>query len=90
MDIVFLFVQLQSQDTRIGMHKVILMWMTGCAVGSRLFILSAGIGNTTETSYIRAFVALCVGEGFHVAVLNHLGGLDHSPLTGNRIFTYGP
>ena len=52
-----------------------------------LFIV--GIGNTSEASYIKAFASTCVREGFQVAVLNHLGGLEHVALTGNRIYTYG-
>lgn len=52
-------------------------------------LLVVGIGNTSETSYIKAFASTCVREGFQVAVLNHLGGLEHVALTGNRIYTYG-
>ena len=54
-----------------------------------LVLLVVGIGNTSETSYVKAFASTCVREGFQVAVLNHLGGLEHVALTGNRIYTYG-
>ena len=63
------------------------IWISDVSPVLLLFIV--GIGNTSEASYIKAFASTCVREGFQVAVLNHLGGLEHVALTGNRIFTYG-
>ena len=70
-------------------HNIIIsgFWISDFSLVLLLFIV--GIGNTSEASYIKAFASTCVREGFQVAVLNHLGGLEHVALTGNRIYTYG-
>ena len=50
---------------------------------------STGIGNCSETDYIRAFVHYGVTNNYRVAVLNHIGALQDTSITGNRLFTYG-
>jgi abhydrolase domain-containing protein 2 len=54
-----------------------------------IYLLCPGIGNSCETCYVRAFVHQVVASSYSVAVLNHIGTLRDSPLTGNRLFTYG-
>lgn len=54
-----------------------------------IYLLCPGIGNSCETCYIRAFVHQMVASSYSVAVLNHVRTLRDSPLTGNRLFTYG-
>ncbi len=51
--------------------------------------VSPGIGNTSESVYIRRVVHLAQLQGYRVAVLNHVGVLKCVPLTGNRMFDYG-
>ncbi|CAI8017455.1 Abhydrolase domain-containing protein 2, partial [Geodia barretti] len=56
---------------------------------SLFFLLCPGIGNCSETFYIRSFVHYLLSNGHNVAVLNHVGTLTDVPVTGNRLFTYG-
>ncbi|KAF4519104.1 hypothetical protein B566_EDAN010526 [Ephemera danica] len=49
-----------------------------------------GIGNTSESVYIRTFVHHATHQGgFRCAVLNHVGALASVPVTAPRLFTYG-
>lgn len=48
-----------------------------------------GIGNSSETVYIRTFVHYAQCHGYRVAVLNHIGALPTVQVTSSRIFTYG-
>jgi len=48
-----------------------------------------GIGNSSETDYIRTTVNLLQKNGYRCAVLNHLGVLPNVRLTAPRIFSYG-
>lgn len=48
-----------------------------------------GIGNSSETVYIRTFVHYAQCHGYRCAVLNHIGALGSVQVTSSRIFTYG-
>lgn len=48
-----------------------------------------GIGNSSETVYIRTFVHYAQCHGYRCAVLNHIGALPSVQITSSRIFTYG-
>lgn len=48
-----------------------------------------GIGNSSETVYIRTFVHLAQSMGYRCAVLNHIGALNSVEVTSSRIFSYG-
>lgn len=48
-----------------------------------------GIGNTSESVYIRTFVHYAQCHGYRCAVLNHVGALHTVPVTAPRIFSYG-
>lgn len=48
-----------------------------------------GIGNTSESVYIRTFVHWAQCHGYRCAVLNHVGALRSVPVTAPRIFSYG-
>ncbi|KAF5301125.1 hypothetical protein FQR65_LT08955 [Abscondita terminalis] len=48
-----------------------------------------GIGNTSESVYIRTFVHWAQRHGYRCAVLNHVGALHSVPVTAPRIFSYG-
>ncbi|CAG0889994.1 unnamed protein product [Darwinula stevensoni] len=48
-----------------------------------------GIGNSSETLYIQAFVHYIQIKGLHCAVLNHIGTLSNVQPTTPRIFSYG-
>lgn len=48
-----------------------------------------GIGNSSETVYIRTFVHLAQSMGYRCAVLNHIGALPSVEVTSSRIFSYG-
>lgn len=48
-----------------------------------------GIGNTSESVYIRTFVHYAQCLGYRCAVLNHIGALPSVQVTACRIFTYG-
>lgn len=48
-----------------------------------------GIGNTSESVYIRTFVHWSQCHGYRCAVLNHVGALRSVPVTAPRIFSYG-
>lgn len=48
-----------------------------------------GIGNTSETVYIRTFVNTALNCGYRCAVLNHIGALNSVEVTSSRIFSYG-
>lgn len=48
-----------------------------------------GIGNSSESVYIRTFVHYAQCHGYRCAVLNHIGALGSVQVTATRIFTYG-
>lgn len=48
-----------------------------------------GIGNTSESVYVRTFVHYAQCHGYRCAVLNHVGALASVRVTAPRIFTYG-
>ena len=52
-------------------------------------LICPGIGNNSETIYVRAFVHHAVTSGYRCAVLNHLGTLETVKLTSPKIFGYG-
>lgn len=52
-------------------------------------VISPGIANSSETSYICTFVHYAQQHGYRVAVQNHLGAVLGIPLTSPRFFTYG-
>lgn len=52
-------------------------------------VICPGIGNHSETHYIRTFVDYSQKQGYRCAVLNHLGALPNIELTSPRMFTYG-
>ena len=53
--------------------------------GTSLSHYIIGIGNCSETFYIRSFVHYLLSNGHNVAVLNHVGTLRDVPVTGNRL-----
>ncbi|XP_011495795.1 PREDICTED: abhydrolase domain-containing protein 2 [Ceratosolen solmsi marchali] len=48
-----------------------------------------GIGNSSESVYIRTFVHFVQCHGYRCTVLNHVGALSSVKVTAPRIFTYG-
>jgi len=48
-----------------------------------------GIGNSSESVYIRTFVHFVQCHGYRCAVLNHVGALSSVKITAPRIFSYG-
>jgi hypothetical protein len=48
-----------------------------------------GIGNTSESVYIRTFVHYAQCHGYRCVVLNHVGALGSVKVTAPRIFSYG-
>ncbi|XP_070496963.1 abhydrolase domain-containing protein 2 [Chironomus tepperi] len=48
-----------------------------------------GVGNSSESVYIRTFVHYAQCHGYRMAVLNHIGVIDSINVTSPRIFTYG-
>jgi len=48
-----------------------------------------GIGNNSESVYIRRVVFNAQKHGYRVAVLNHIGTLKKVPVTSPRLFQYG-
>ncbi|XP_008554769.1 abhydrolase domain-containing protein 2 [Microplitis demolitor] len=51
--------------------------------------IAPGIGNTSESVYIRTFVHFAQCHGYRCAVLNHVGALSSVKVTAPRIFSYG-
>lgn len=52
-------------------------------------IFCPGIGNSSESHYMRVLVQHSLSQGYVSVVLNHLGALKDEPLTAPRLFTYG-
>ena len=52
-------------------------------------VVHTGIGNSSETDYVRGFTHYARQNGHRVAVFNHVGALKDEKLTGGRMFTYG-
>lgn len=48
-----------------------------------------GVGNSSETVYIRTFVHYAQYHGYRIAVLNHIGVINSIQVTSPRVFTYG-
>ncbi|CAG0919286.1 unnamed protein product [Notodromas monacha] len=48
-----------------------------------------GIGNSSDTVYIRAFIHYALRQGYRCAVLNHIGTISSVLLQTPRIFSYG-
>ena len=65
------------------------MPINACFSGDYTLVICPGIGNSSETLYIRTMVDYCQNSGFRVVVQNHLGSLKDVKLTSPRIFTYG-
>jgi len=60
------------------------------ASGAQITVaICPGIGNSSETDYIRTTVNSLQKNGYRCAVLNHLGVLPNVRLTSPRIFSYG-
>ncbi|XP_059173587.1 monoacylglycerol lipase ABHD2-like [Physella acuta] len=57
--------------------------------GNFSIILCPGIGNNSESPYIRTLVDYAQRSGYTAVVLNHVGSTKTIQLTGSRIFTYG-
>lgn len=53
------------------------------------FSFIAGVGNSSESVYIRTFVHYAQCHGYRIAVLNHIGVIDSIKVTSHRIFSYG-
>ncbi|XP_034941848.1 abhydrolase domain-containing protein 2 [Chelonus insularis] len=51
--------------------------------------IAPGIGNSSESVYIRTFVHFAQCHGYRCAVLNHVGALSSVKVTAPRIFSYG-
>jgi len=58
-------------------------------VGDITLAICPGIGNNSESVYIRRVVYHAQMNGYRVCVLNHLGTLASVPVTSPRIFMYG-
>jgi len=57
--------------------------------GDFTMAICPGIGNNSESVYIRRVIYNAQIKGFRVAVLNHIGTLSTVPVTSPRIFSYG-
>jgi hypothetical protein len=68
---------------------IVIVAELGASLNLSLSLYIIGIGNCSETIYIRSFVHYLLSNGHTVAVLNHVGTLGDVPVTGNRLFTYG-
>lgn len=60
-----------------------------CSLDEITIAICPGIGNTSESVYVRTFVHWAQCHGYRCAVLNHVGALRSVPVTGPRIFSYG-
>ena len=52
--------------------------------------IAPGIGNNSESQYVRSAINLLGKHGYRVAVLNHLGTLSDVELTAPRIYRFNP
>jgi len=57
--------------------------------GNFTLAVCPGIGNNSESVYIKRIVFNGQKHGYRVAVLNHIGTLANVPVTSPRIFMYG-
>jgi len=57
--------------------------------GDTTLAICPGIGNNSESVYIRRVVYHAQLNGYRVCVLNHIGTLASVPVTSPRIFMYG-
>ena len=57
--------------------------------GNITLAICPGIGNNSESVYIRRVVYHAQMNGYRVCVLNHIGTLASVPVTSPRIFMYG-
>ena len=57
--------------------------------GDITLAICPGIGNNSESVYIRRVVYHAQMNGYRVCVLNHIGTLASVPVTSPRIFMYG-
>lgn len=64
-------------------------WELHPQAGDYTLALCPGIGNSSESVYIRRVVYHALRNGYRVAVLNHIGTLVAVPVTSPRIFMYG-
>jgi len=58
-------------------------------MGDITLAICPGIGNNSESVYIRRVVYHAQLNGYRVCVLNHIGTLATVPVTSTRIFMYG-
>ena len=58
-------------------------------MGNITLAMCPGIGNNSESVYIRRVVYHAQLNGYRVCVLNHIGTLASVPVTSPRIFIYG-
>ncbi|KAK0050441.1 abhydrolase domain-containing protein 2 [Biomphalaria pfeifferi] len=56
---------------------------------SYCLLICPGIGNNSESHYMRTLVDYAQKNGYIAVVLNHIGSHKTIPLTAARIFTYG-
>jgi abhydrolase domain-containing protein 2 len=57
--------------------------------GDFTLAICPGIGNNSESVYIRRVVYNAQLNGYRVCVLNHIGTLSSVPVTSPRLFMYG-
>ncbi|XP_014669946.1 PREDICTED: abhydrolase domain-containing protein 2-like isoform X2 [Priapulus caudatus] len=57
--------------------------------GDYTLIVVPGLGNSSESVYIRTLINYMQNLGYRVAVLNHQGALKTEKITAPRLFTYG-
>ncbi|BFZ22202.1 hypothetical protein BsWGS_25241 [Bradybaena similaris] len=68
------------------LHEPLVPHITG---ESYCLLFCPGIGNNSESPYVRTLVHHAQNNGYYAAVLNHIGSLKNVPITSPRIFTYG-
>ncbi|CAG5131218.1 unnamed protein product [Candidula unifasciata] len=68
------------------LHEPLVPHVTG---ESYCLLFCPGIGNNSESPYVRTLVHYAQNNGYIAAVLNHIGSLKNVPITSPRIFTYG-
>nr|CAD7257836.1 unnamed protein product [Timema shepardi] len=79
----------QSHEGKIGLYVCFELLVLFHFSDDFTLAICPGIGNTSESVYIRTFVHYAQCHGYRCAVLNHVGALQSIPVTAPRIFTYG-
>ncbi|CAL1533917.1 unnamed protein product [Lymnaea stagnalis] len=68
------------------LHEPLVPHKTG---GSYCLLFCPGIGNNSESPYVRTLVDYAQKNGYIAVVLNHIGSLKTIQLTAPRIYSYG-